>query len=152
MTGRVRYVTGHVRCLGDRLSDRTRPVATPDASDVNQKKKHTVGQSIGRWLRPVRYHRTRPVEQGYLLYSTGRCGSASGHLSLCVRCECPVVSRLVSNGYVGLNWTRGSLGATGHVRYADRRRPVFTTGASGAASGQLDCSVRSTRVMPSEGV
>ena len=30
--------------------------------------------------------------------------------------EHPVVGRMGSNGYVGLNWTLGSLGATGHVR------------------------------------
>jgi len=57
-----------------------------------------------------------------------------------------------SNGSVVLNWTRGSLGATGHIRYADWMRLVFTTGASGAVSGQLDWSVWSARVMPSEGV
>ena len=57
-----------------------------------------------------------------------------------------------SNGYDGLNWTRGSLGATGHIRYADRTRPVFTTEASGAASGQLDYIIRSAHSVPSEGV
>ena len=34
-------VTGHVWYFGDRLSDRTRPVTTPNASGVNQKQQYT---------------------------------------------------------------------------------------------------------------
>ena len=64
----------------------------------------------------ISFYQTRPVGPGGLLDSTGLNGSASGHLCLCVRYERPIIERMGSNGYVGLNWTRGSLGATGHVR------------------------------------
>ena len=58
--------------FGGVLSDRTRPVATPDTSGVNQKKQCSAEQSIGRWQRPVRCDQTHPVVRGCLLYSTGR--------------------------------------------------------------------------------
>ena len=101
---------------------------------------------------PVSFYQTRLVGPGGLLDSTGLGGTASGHLCICVRCERTIIVSMGSNDYVGLNWTHGSLVATGHVRYSDRTRPVFTIGASSAASSLLDCSVRSARVMPSEGV
>ena len=58
--------------FGGVLSDRTRPVATPDASGVKQKRQCSVERSIGRWQCPVRYDRTCPVVRGCLLDSTER--------------------------------------------------------------------------------
>ena len=66
--------------------------------------------------RLVSFEQMHLVSPGGLLDLTGLGGSASGHLCLCVRYERPVIGRMGSNGYASLNRTRGSLGATGHVR------------------------------------
>ena len=60
--------------------------------------------------RPVSLYLTRLVGSGVLLDSTGLDGGASGQLSVCVRCERPVIGSMRGNGYNDLNRTRGSLG------------------------------------------
>ena len=72
----------------------------------------------------------------------------SGHFNFCVRSERPVISSVGSNGYFGLNWTRGGLGAKGHVQTAYQTRPVFTVGTSGAASDVFEQRVWSMRSQP----
>ena len=60
--------------------------------------------------RPVSLYQTRSVGPSGLLDSTRVDGGASGQLSVCVRCERPVIGRIRGNGYDDLNRTRGSLG------------------------------------------
>ena len=74
---------------------------------------------------PVSFFQMRPVGPGGLLDSTGLNGGAFGQLSVCVWCECPVISSMRGNDYDDLNRTRGSLGLpdtsgmlTRRVRYS----------------------------------
>ena len=82
--------------------------------------------------RQVSLYLTRPVGPGGLLDSIGLDGGASGQLSVCVRCERPIIGSMRGNGYDDLNRTRGSLGLpdtfgmpTGRVWYSRLERPVL---------------------------
>ena len=58
----------------------------------------------------VSLYQTRSVGPGGLLDSTGLDDTASGQLSVYVRCERPVIGRMHGHGYDDLNQTCGSLG------------------------------------------
>ena len=93
--------------------------------------------------RPVSLYQMRPVGPGGLLDSTGLDGGVSGQLSVCVRCERPVIGSMRGNGYDDLNGPCGSLGLpdmsgmpTGHVQYSQPERSVLRPVSWTAASGQ----------------
>jgi hypothetical protein len=128
------FTTGRWLCPVE--VDRTRLV------EENQVSTLTVLDRTLRFQRPVSFNRTRPVEVGTLLEMTGRWGFSIRSVEAAASGQRH--SRWNLTNSVWRRWHVASIGRPD----AKGQRPVSMTGAS----GQYDRSVRSERVLPSEGV